>query len=92
MNAIRPGILMSESDRLHPFGRLQLPQSRQFHGVIEIQGQYHDPPPGGSLPKMELRPYMTGEAKIERNREPLIIAFTKPTVRFITIEVWSWFP
>lgn len=43
-------------------------------------------------PEMELRPQMTGEAKIEGGWEPVVIAFTKAIVRFIMVEVWSWFP
>ena len=43
-------------------------------------------------PKMELRPDMTGEAKIEGGWKPVIVAFTKAIVRFFMVEVWSWFP
>jgi putative peptide zinc metalloprotease protein len=41
---------------------------------------------------MELRPEMTGEAKIEGGWKPVIVAFTKAIVRFFMVEVWSWFP
>ena len=43
-------------------------------------------------PNLELKPDMTGEAKIEGKWKPFIIAFTRPIVRFFTVEVWSWFP
>lgn len=43
-------------------------------------------------PDQELKPDMTGEAKIEGSWKPVIIAFTRPIVRFIMVEVWSWFP
>ena len=43
-------------------------------------------------PKQELKPNMTGEAKIEGSWKPVIVAFTRPIVRFIMVEVWSWFP
>ncbi len=43
-------------------------------------------------PDMELRPLMTGEAKIEGRWVPVVIAFTKAIIRFFMVEVWSWFP
>jgi Multidrug resistance efflux pump len=43
-------------------------------------------------PDLELKPDMTGEAKIEGEWKPVIVAFTRPIVRFFTVEVWSWFP
>lgn len=43
-------------------------------------------------PDMKLRPQMTGEAKIEGGWEPAVVAFSKAIVRFIMVEVWSWFP
>lgn len=42
--------------------------------------------------KQELKPEMTGGAKIEGGWKPVIVAFTRPVVRFIMVEVWSWFP
>ena len=39
-----------------------------------------------------LRPSMTGAAKVSGGSKPLIIAFTRPLVRFFVVEVWSWLP
>jgi multidrug resistance efflux pump len=39
-----------------------------------------------------LKSSMTGYAKIEGSRQPLVVAFTRPIVRFIQVEVWSWLP
>lgn len=35
---------------------------------------------------------MTGYAKIRGNTMPVILAFSRPLVRFFQIEIWSWFP
>ena len=37
-----------------------------------------------------LKTDMTGYAKIECEKKPVGIAFTRWLVRFITVEVWSW--
>ena len=39
-----------------------------------------------------LRPEMTGYAKVHAATYPLIVAFTRPVVRFFLVEVWSWLP
>lgn len=39
-----------------------------------------------------LLPEMTGVAKIEGEERIVLLAFTRPIVRFFTVEVWSWFP
>lgn len=39
-----------------------------------------------------LKAGMTGYAKIQGRTMPLIVAFSRPIVRFIQIEVWSWLP
>lgn len=39
-----------------------------------------------------LKAGMTGYAKITGSPKPLIVAFTRPIVRFIQVEVWSWLP
>lgn len=39
-----------------------------------------------------LKAGMSGYAKIEGRKMPLIVAFTRPIVRFIQIEIWSWLP
>jgi hypothetical protein len=43
-------------------------------------------------PNENLKAGMTGYAKIEGKTLPLIVAFTRPIVRFIQVEVWSWLP
>ena len=40
----------------------------------------------------QLLPQMTGYAKVEAERMPLIVAFTRPVVRFFLVELWSWLP
>lgn len=40
----------------------------------------------------KLLPQMTGYAKVEAERMPLIVAFTRPIVRFFLVELWSWLP
>jgi multidrug resistance efflux pump len=39
-----------------------------------------------------LKSSMTGYAKIQGSTQPLIVAFTRPIIRFIQVEVWSWLP
>ncbi len=39
-----------------------------------------------------LKAGMTGYAKIEGKNLPVIVAFTRPIIRFIQVEVWSWLP
>ncbi len=39
-----------------------------------------------------LKAGMTGYAKIEGKTLPVVVAFTRPIVRFIQVEVWSWLP
>jgi hypothetical protein len=39
-----------------------------------------------------LKSSMTGFAKIKGSPKPVIVAFTRPIVRFIQVEVWSWLP
>ncbi len=39
-----------------------------------------------------LKTSMTGYAKIKGSTKPVIVAFTRPIVRFVQIEIWSWFP
>ncbi len=43
-------------------------------------------------PDGKLLPEMTGYAKVEADRVPLIVAFTRPLLRFFLIEFWSWLP
>jgi len=43
-------------------------------------------------PELKLKPDMTGEAKIKGGKKLVIVAFTRPIVRFFMVEVWSWFP
>ncbi|BAZ66705.1 hypothetical protein NIES4106_14570 [Fischerella sp. NIES-4106] len=46
------------------------------------------------IPKTDkiLKSGMSGYAKIEGRTMPVILAFTRPIVRFIQIEMWSWIP
>ncbi len=39
-----------------------------------------------------LKSSMTGYAKITGSTKPVIVAFTRPIVRFIQVEIWSWLP
>ena len=39
-----------------------------------------------------LKAGMSGYAKIEGRTMPFIVAFTRPIVRFVQIEIWSWLP
>ena len=39
-----------------------------------------------------LKAGMTGYAKISAGAKPLIVLLTRPIVRFIQIELWSWLP
>ena len=75
--------------------------SKLFYGsVIAIAPQAEETSSGKIVrilteihnPEFKLKPDMTGEAKIEGGWKPLIIAFTRPIVRFFLVEVWSWFP
>lgn len=43
-------------------------------------------------PKGNLKPGMTGYGKIDAGNMPLIVLLTRPIVRFIQVEVWSWLP
>jgi multidrug resistance efflux pump len=40
----------------------------------------------------QLRPQMTGYAKVRAGTYPLIVAFTRPLLRFFLVEIWSWLP
>lgn len=39
-----------------------------------------------------IKPEMTGYAKVNAATYPLIVAFTRPLVRFFLVEIWSWLP
>jgi multidrug resistance efflux pump len=39
-----------------------------------------------------LKAGMSGYAKIEGRTMPFIVAFARPIIRFVQIEVWSWIP
>lgn len=81
--------------------RPQTYPTRFFYGNVVLIAPSATNTPDGKVvrvvtiipnPKMELRPEMTGEAKIEGGWEPVVVAFSKAIVRFIMVEVWSWFP
>lgn len=42
--------------------------------------------------KRLLKSGMSGHAKVDGPVVPVIVAYTRPWVRFFLIEVWSWFP
>lgn len=60
---------------------MQTPDGKYVRVIVEVQ----DPNKG-------LLSGMTGKAKIDGEWKPLIVAFTRPIVRFIMVEVWSWLP
>jgi len=43
-------------------------------------------------PDEYLKPEMTGYAKVDGRWHPLILAFTRPVVRLLFVEIWSWIP
>lgn len=43
-------------------------------------------------PDARLAPEMTGYAKVRGHWYPVIVAFTRPIVRFFMVEIWSWLP
>ncbi len=47
-----------------------------------------------NIPNTEkiLKAGMSGYAKIEGRTMPFIVAFTRPIIRFVQIEIWSWLP
>lgn len=72
-----------------------------FYGNIVLISPTAEDTPDGKIvrvvahipnPQQELKPGMTGEAKIAGGWKPLVVAFTRPVVRFIMVEIWSWFP
>ncbi|WP_164928889.1 HlyD family secretion protein [Gloeobacter violaceus] len=42
--------------------------------------------------KAEMKPGMTGYAKVTGETQPVFQAFSHPLVRFVTVELWSWLP
>ncbi len=42
--------------------------------------------------KRILRQGMSGYAKIDGGKKPVILAFTQPIIRFVLVEIWSWLP
>lgn len=43
-------------------------------------------------PDGRLLPEMTGYAKVSAAQLPLVVAYTRPLVRFFLVEFWSWLP
>ena len=60
-------------------------QSEQDGRVVRVLMQIN-------RPDNVLKPEMTGYAKVSGATYPLIVAFTKPLVRFFLVEIWSWLP
>ena len=53
--------------------------------VIRVLSEF--PNDGGMI-----RSDMTGYAKIECEKKPVIVAFTRWLMRFVFVEIWSWIP
>ena len=60
-------------------------EDSEYGHVIRVRAELHDT--GGAV-----LPGMTGQAKIEGQRYPAIVVFTRALVRFVTVQVWSWLP
>lgn len=54
---------------------------RVFSVQIELEDSNITPKPG-----------MSGYGKIQQDKKPILIVFTRPLVRFLQIEFWSWLP
>ena len=39
-----------------------------------------------------LKPGMSGYGKINLGKKPIAILLTRPLIRFIQVELWSWLP
>lgn len=52
-----------------------------FKVLVEVEGY-----------QRQLRPGMSGYAKIYVGEKPLIVLLTRPLARFLQIEFWSWLP
>lgn len=75
--------------------------TRLFYGTVSLVAPNAVDTPNGKVVRVvtripngrgELKPEMTGAAKIEGGRRPLVVAYTRAIVRFFMVEVWSWFP
>lgn len=42
--------------------------------------------------QVPLKPGMSGYGKIPQGKKPLIVVMTRPLIRFLQIEFWSWLP
>jgi multidrug efflux pump subunit AcrA (membrane-fusion protein) len=42
--------------------------------------------------QLTLKPGMSGYGKIDAGKKPVIILLTRPLIRFVQIELWSWLP
>ncbi len=81
--------------------RLWADPTEFYYGDVVSIAPKADETPNGKIvrvvveipnPFFLLKPDMTGEAKIEGEWKPLIVAFTRAIVRFVMVEVWSWLP
>ena len=39
-----------------------------------------------------LKPGMSGYGKIPQGKKPMLVVLTRPLIRFVQIEFWSWLP
>lgn len=76
---------------------------REFEGTVEqilpaaeeeVVDAGHTVPVLGRMDNAggELRSGLTGQAKIRGEPTFVVVAFTKALVRFVLVELWSWFP
>lgn len=81
--------------------RLEAYPTKLFYGTVVMIAPKAEETSNGKIVRVmtnipnaghELKPEMTGEAKIKGSWKPLIIAFSRAIVRFFMVEVWSWFP
>lgn len=81
--------------------RLQAYPLKVFEGTVVLIAHDAQDSPNGRVvrvklkvpnQKNELKPEMTGAAKVDGGWKPVVVAFTKPVVRFIMVEIWSWLP
>lgn len=81
--------------------RLEAYPTKLFYGTVAMIAPKAEETSHGKIVRVmtnipnsghELKPEMTGEAKIKGSWKPLIIAFSRAIVRFFMVEVWSWFP
>jgi putative peptide zinc metalloprotease protein len=66
-------------------GDVSIERESKAGRVVEVMVEVHGA-------DSRLTPGMTGYAKIDGEKMPVIVAFTRALVRFVKIEIWSWLP